>query len=312
VPVELASRLLSGPDLGGGFLFQLTRDGPPLPSGFTFHLQDAGTDAGERPMGSPELLGYRHPETPCMYGGRECWHLAFPLPEEALPRVRLAYNRTRFVVGPMLRQASGSAPAPIAEGMADLLGRIVPALGSAGVPWQVGGSAAAWLRGVPLRPKDIDLGVSPAGAAVLADVLGEYLVEPTRTVTVDAGAPRERAVAFVGTLRAGIRAEWWTARETLAPGGPAGEWEGPGWVERREFVEWGGHRVPVAPVEFELLRLAGRGDASRLATLVAAYRAWERPPRLLEEAMAVSNLAPEALGTLREALRGRDPSVDAQ
>jgi hypothetical protein len=302
VPVELAARLLAGPDLGGGYLFQLTRDAAPLVPGFTFHLQDAGTDAGESAAGSPERLGYRHPDVACMYGGRECWHLSFPLPDEALPRVRLAYNRTRFVLGPMLRQASGAAVAPIAEGMAELLDRIAAPLEAAGVPWQVGGSAAAWLRGVPLAPRDIDLGVGPAGGPLLAERLEEYLVEPSREVTVDQGLSRLRAVAFVGTLKAGIRAEWWTARPTGSPGAPPSEWEGPGWVERREFLDWQGHRVPVAPVEFELVRLAARRDTDRLALLLPAYRGWGRPRDRLEEVLAAAELPPAEADRLRAAV----------
>ena len=299
MPVDLASQLLSGPDLGGGFLFQLTWDRPPLPPGYTYHLQDAGSDAGERPAGSPELLGFAHPPTPCMYGGPGCWHLRVDLPESARSLVRVAYNRTRFVVGPMLAQALGAHEAPVREGMVELLDRIGPALAARDLPWQVGGSAGAWVRGAPIAPRDIDLGVDADGATVLASALEEYLIEPNHPVGLT-GDARRHGAAFVGTLKAGIRVEWSSARSSV-PGavGPL-EWEGDGWVARRERVRWEGREVPLAPVEFELVRLARRGDASRLRPLLAWYRTRGRPPHLLETLLR----DPELSAEMRELLAG--------
>jgi hypothetical protein len=259
--VELPAELLSGPDLGGGFLFQLTRDRAPLPAGFTFHLQEAGTDAGETVPGSPELLGFRRGEGSCMYGGPGCWHASFPRPESEAMAVRYAYNRLRFVIGPMLRQAVGLEKAPVAEGLRELLGRIGPPLSAAGIPWQIGGSTAAWLAGVPLDPADIDLGV-PAGAVEpLTGWLQEYMVCPIHPVGRPGESARPAAAAFVGTLKAGIRVEW-AGAVAEGPGSAPEEW-GPGWVERRRVVAWEGSTVPVAPLEFQLWRSAAKGRAER-------------------------------------------------
>lgn len=246
--MELASELLSGPDLGGGFLLQLTSDHPPLAPAFTFHLQEGGTDGGVALPGSPGSLGYRHPAVPCMYGGPGCWHKSFDAPGSALASVRVAYNRTRFVLAPMLAQAEHRTPAPIARGLTETLALIAPALAGAHAAWQVGGSAAAYVRGVALEPADIDLGVAPAGVDALASALEPYSVEPRH------GAPPAGA-AFVGTFQSGIRVEWGA---TQPASGSMTEWSA-GWEDRVERVPWGGLDVPLAPLEYELVRLAERG-----------------------------------------------------
>jgi hypothetical protein len=300
VPVALASELISGPDLGGGFLFQLSRDRPPLPEGFTFHLQDAGTDAGERPAGTPSLLGFGRPALPCMYGGRECWHLPLPLAESERSRVRVAYNRTRFVIRPMLAQAAGAQRAPIEEGLRELLLRIVPALEGSGAAWQIGGSAGAFLRGARLHPKDIDLGVAPEGMGALEAALEEYLVEPTHPDPSHDG--RAHGAAFVGTLKAGIRVEWWAARAELPPSSPPSEWEGEGWIERREVTTWERFSVPVSPIEFELVRLVDRGELDRLRSLGELYRSLKRDPGLLRELLQASQRPTERAAELESLL----------
>ncbi|HTT25423.1 MAG TPA: hypothetical protein VMH90_00475, partial [Thermoplasmata archaeon] len=60
-PVETSRRLVSGPDLGAGFLFQLSFDRDEGGSSFAFHAQDGGADAAGPPLGPPDFLDYRHP-----------------------------------------------------------------------------------------------------------------------------------------------------------------------------------------------------------------------------------------------------------
>lgn len=263
--MELPSQVVSGPDLGSGFLLQLTRDGPPLPGGYTVHLQEGGTDGGSVPTYSPARLGFEHPRTPCMYGGPACWHRSYALPETAAARVRATYHRLRYTLAPMLAQAEHVKEAPIHDGLTDLLARIALPLERAGVRWQVGGSAAAWLRRIAIAPADIDLGVEPAGVERLSELLEPFLVEPVHSETGPDGR-RTGAAAFLGTLREGIRVEWWglSSSDPVTPS----EWGGPGWAERCEWAEFGPHRVPVAPLEFEMARLAARGSLDRLAPVL--------------------------------------------
>ncbi len=309
MPVELPSQLLSGPDLGGGFLFQLTRERAPLPPGFTFHLQEAGLDAAHPPAASPRLLGFEHPAEPCMYGGRDCWHLPLPLSEGELLPVRVAYNRTRFVLDPMLAQAAHLRPAPIAEGLRELLERIGGPMGDSHVAWQIGGSAGAWLRGARIDPADLDLSVEERGFPLLAEALSEYLVVPPHPIGPAPDAPR-RAAAFVGTLQAGIRVEWGSVDPAA---GAISEWEGPGWAERRERIPWEGHEVWLAPVEFEAIRLGHRGGGPRWEAVLelAARRPFDGalieailgaeplPPLLAEELRKAAGYAPPTSRTVR-------------
>jgi hypothetical protein len=268
-----------------------------MPAGFTFHLQDAGSDASEHPAGSPALLGYVHPDSPCMYGGRECWHLELALPESARNAVRVAYNRTRFVIGPMLAQAAGTRPSPIEPAVRELIERLTPAFAEADLPWQIGGSGAAFLRGAPLAVKDLDLGIPEEGLPHVAAALEEYLVEPNHPIT-SAGGSRTRGAAFLGTLKTGVRIEWWGARRELPPGVPESEWEGPGWPDRRAMIEWNGLTIPVAPIEFEIVRLAERGDLARLRAVRGTYIQTRREPSLLHGLLANAQLPTEIAAEL--------------
>jgi hypothetical protein len=306
MPVELAAELISGPDLGGGFLFQLSRDRAPLPAGFTYHVQDAGSDASAAPAGAPDRIGYARPERPCMYGGRECWHKGFALPASEALRVRTAYNRTRFVIGPMLAQASGSHPAPVRAGLRELLGRIAGPLEAEGIAWQIAGSTAAWIRGVPLAPADIDVGVAAPGAARVAELVEEYLVEPLHPDEASGGAGHLVAAAFVGTFSEGIRVEW--GSRAASPDGPArsvAEGGGPGWVERRARVAWERWEVPLAPIEFELIRSAERGRDDRVELLLAHLQREGNDAELLARLLAGATLAPQRRGRIEAALGGR-------
>jgi hypothetical protein len=265
--VDLPAQLLSGPDLGGGFLFQLTRDRSPLPLGYTFHLQEAGSDAANPPGGSPQSLGYAHPPATCMYGGPLCWEKHFAVGEEAATPVRLAYNRTRFVIGPLLAQASGTAPAAVGAGLRELLTRIVGALEETGVRWQITGSTAAWARGVPIEPFEINLQVERAGVRQIAELLGDYLVEPNHPTRTADRPPSEQGAAFVGTFREGIRVVWASLATDSEGRGPPAE-SGPGWIERRQYIEWEEFRLPVSPIEFELLHHAETARSEGLDPLL--------------------------------------------
>ncbi|MCI4367618.1 MAG: hypothetical protein L3K08_07695, partial [Thermoplasmata archaeon] len=79
MPVESARRLISGPDLGAGFLFQLSSDFDSSGASFAFHAQDGGADAAGPPIGPPDFLDYTKPERACMFGGPRCWERRFYL-----------------------------------------------------------------------------------------------------------------------------------------------------------------------------------------------------------------------------------------
>lgn len=313
-PFELPSLLLSGPDLGGGFLFQLTRDREP--AGFTFHLQDAGTDAAVPPPGLPARLGFAHPPGACMYGGPGCWEKSFLLPEPELPRVRAAYNRTRFVIGPMLRQATEPPPPGVADdGWRETLARIAGPLAAESVPWEVTGPAAAWLQGVPLAvPGEVRLATTPSGADRLGELLEAYLVEPVHPsrppIPTGAGPPSSDGAAFVGTFRAGLRIGW-----TGRPGGDAGALAaGPGPPDRPGLtrrVVWEGFSVAVVPLEIELVRSARDGEAERVDRIVDHLNRVGWDLGLLAPLLDGPELAPEVADRIRARLSGPSGPVHA-
>ena len=210
----MAEELVSGPDLGGGFLFQLTRRRDGERAEFTYHAQDGGQDANGPPIGTPEPFGWARAEGMCFIGGRVCWHRRFALEDREVGAVRAAYNRTRFVMEAELAQAYRGAPVPWGAALREWTSRVGPALAALGAPWCLSGaSAEAVVRGgsaarvLVLTVATTDLGVRAAASAV-----PEYLTEPA-AVTEWQGRETLAARAFFGTLREGVRVEWASGAE---------------------------------------------------------------------------------------------------
>lgn len=263
----VASEMLSGPDLGGGFLHQLTIDRADGRRSFTFHAQDGGADAGGPPPGSPEPFGYARTAEICPFGGPRCWHRRFTaLGETDAGRVRVAYNRMRFVMATMLGQVYGSSPPAIAEALREIRARL-EAPGRAPVAgWYVGGSTAAWILGARLLPRDIDLAVAPGGAAAVSEALNEYLIEPLADTDWPGRGPIRAARAFVGTVKAGARVEWGEAPDDDE------EWSGEAGRVRTLTVPWESRPIVVTRPEYALARAWERGRSERVEPLVRLVR----------------------------------------
>jgi hypothetical protein len=286
----MTHEMLSGPDLGGGFLHQLSLDREDELTTFTFHAQDGGSDAGGPAKGPLDVFGYVHPATPCMFGGAGCWHRRFLLPSAEAPRVRRAYNRSRFVLDAMMGQAYDGAPAAVRPGLSEVVRRIAPALEAEGVEWFVGGSVSAWLQGAAVVPRDLDLGTTRVGVDRIAALLGEYLIEPEAPTDWPGRGIVQAARAFVGTFKEGIRVEW------AAPIGehearPLEEWSGRPGVARLEVVPFEGRSVRVSRAEYALVRAAEKGDRARVSQIVAVIRPRGPDDELLEALLAHSTLS---------------------
>ena len=279
--------LLSGPDLGAGFLFQLTVDRSPPDAELTYHAQEGGIDASGPPKGSPTPFGFRLSTAACPIGGRECYHRRFEIREEDAASARLVYNRFRFVMAARLEQQYRGAPIPFDAGLTEVAGR----LRAAGARWFVGGSAAARLQGVAVEPHDLDLGTDARGVGLIAEALRDYLIEPVGRSIDDRGKGRRGARAYVGTLLSGVAVEW---AEVGPPDGPT-----PGWSEfDRPFEEvplrvgsLGGLEVPVVPLEFPLVRAAVRHDRSRVAAIQARRGGSAPEATLLRELLEGTELS---------------------
>jgi hypothetical protein len=293
----MTHEMLSGPDLGGGFLHQLSLDREGELTTFTFHAQEGGSDAGGPAKGPLDVFGFVHPATSCMFGGPRCWHRRFLLPSTEAPRVRRAYNRGRFVLDAMVAQAYAGVPAAVRPGLSEVVRRIAPVLDGEDVEWYVGGSAAAWLQGAEVVPRDLDLGTTRMGVDRIGALLGEYLIEPVAPTDWPGLGIVQAARAFVGTFKDGLRVEW------AVPIGrhearPLEEWSGRPGVVRLETVTYEGRPVRVSRAEYALVRAAENGDRDHVSKILAVVRRRGPDEELLENLLARSTLS----ATDREAL----------
>lgn len=198
--------MLSGPDLGAGYLYQLSYDEEEEgPRSFAFHAQRGGADAGGPPVGPLDFLGYRFPRAPCMFGGPRCWERRFFLGESALPKVRAAYQRTRFAMAALLAHEYEGLPVPFEAGLEEFLGLVDRPLRGARIPYRVVGRAAAWLRGVGELPGSLTVELGVGGAELVGSALEPFLLEPVSPRSPEEGTGGR---AFLGTFKAGLRVEF--------------------------------------------------------------------------------------------------------
>jgi hypothetical protein len=302
------SELVSGPDLGAGYLHQLSIDRSDDRVTFTYHAQDGGADANGPPIGPLDVLGYVHPESACQFGGPRCWHRRFLLPFAEVPRVRQTYNRSRFVLEATLRQRFGGGRVPADATLAEIVARLREPLQREGISWYVGGSMAARLLGAPIEPGDLDLGTSRPGVDRIGALLAEYLIEPVAPTDWTGAGIVRGARAFVGTLAEGARVEW---AVPLDPTPAAGEWGGDPEQVRRLVVEFCGGPLSVARPEYGLVRAGRRGDVPRVAVLGELTRRLGVDRGLLEELLASAAVPAPVAADLRRAAGARPPAVRA-
>jgi hypothetical protein len=297
------SEMVSGPDLGGGYLHQLSFDRLEGATTFTHHAQEGGQDAGGPPLGVLDALGFAHPPSPCMFGGPRCWHRRYLLPATAAPKVRFAYQRYRLVLEPMLRQVHGLAPVPFEAALAELLDRVAGPLRDEGIEWYVAGSGAVRLAGGTTAPHDIDLGTTRAGVDRLGELLAEYMIEPVAPTD----RPGERLVvggrAFVGSPRAGARVEWAVPLDGEEPP-PWEELVGVAGVTRTIEAPFGGRAVPISRPEYALVRAATRGRAPAIDAALAAITRVGVDRELLSVLLDRSQIPEAARGALRDRVLG--------
>ena len=298
------SEMISGPDLGAGYLHQLSIDRREGTTTFTHHAQEGGQDAGGPPAGELGVLGFVHPPLPCMFGGPRCWHRRFLLPFSAAPRVRFAYQRHRFVLETMLRGALGLVEVPFEQGLGEFLSRVAVPLRKEGVEWYVGGSGAVYLAGGAGSPHDLDLGITRAGVDRLGELLSEYLIEPVAPTDSADGHLVVGGRAFVGTPRAGLRVEWSVPLEPRPPQ-PWEEFVGVAGVTRTiEVFTRRGEPIRVSRPEYGLVRAAARGRAPLVEASLRAMAHVGPDLELLDVLLARSSLAPEVRASLRSRAQG--------
>ncbi|HLM70321.1 MAG TPA: hypothetical protein VK423_02945 [Thermoplasmata archaeon] len=282
----MTSEMLSGPDLGAGYLHQLSIDRDEERTTFTYHAQEGGADANGPPKGPLDVFGFVRPDSACMFGGPRCWHRRFLLPFSETSRVRHAYNRSRFVLQTMLDQAYDRVPAAVESALETMVPLLAAPLAQDRVAWYVGGSTAAWLLGARTVPGDIDLGTTRPGVDRIATLLAEYLIEPLAPTDWPSAGIVRGARAFVGTFVAGARVEWSVPIEPRT---------------HEKFEEWGG-----GPEAVRLAEATFRGQKIHVSrpeyALVRAYEK-HRIPDAEAIAGVIRQLGPD--GELLDALLGR-------
>ncbi len=297
------SQMISGPDLGAGFLHQLSVAGEADPRTFTFHAQDGGSDAAGPPKGPLSVFGFVHPLTPCMFGGPRCWHRSFTASHADVPKVRLAYNRNRFVLQAMVDQAYTGVAADVEGALRTLLELVADPMRSEGIPWFLGGSAAAWLQGAAVRPNDIDLATNRAGVDRIGTLLAPYLIEPVALTDWVGPGSVYGARAFLGTFEKGARLEW---AVPVAPGRatPFEEFGAAPEQVRTVLVRFERWDLRVSRPEYGLVRAAVKGRAESIRAIAPVVRARGPDLELLEGLLTRTALPEPARSAVRASVQG--------
>jgi len=299
----MPSEMLSGPDLGAGYLHQLSLDREDDRTIFSYHAQEGGADANGPPKGPLDVFGFVHPASPCMFGGPRCWHRRFLLPFAETSRVRHAYNRSRFVLETMLHQAYDGAVAAVPEALEEVVGRISTPLENDRVEWFVGGSTAAWLLGASVVPHDIDLGTTRAGVDRIAPLLAEYLIEPLAPTDWPRAGIVRGARAFVGTFVKGARVEWAVPIEPRGPV-PFDEWGGEMSAVRLVDATYRGRPLKVSRPEYALVRALEKNRAADAESIAESVRRLGPDGELLDALLGRSSLSPQNRRSIRQRVLG--------
>jgi hypothetical protein len=294
--------MLSGPDLGAGYLHQLSIDREEETS-FTYHAQEGGLDANGPPKGPLAPIGFVHPATACQFGGRRCWHRRFVLPAVESARVRATYNRHRFVLQTTLDQLYGDAPFPIETALGEVLDRIGRPLADEGIPFYLRGAAGAWVHGVPERPHELELGTTDSGVIRIGELLRDYLIEPVAPTDWPGVARVVGGRAFVGSLNSGMRVAWAVPHseepESTLAGGADDDWRR---LAPLELVEWSGRSVSASRLEFALARAASHNQWERLKQIGERVKSTGPNQVLLRRLITEAKLGELARNRIREAL----------
>jgi hypothetical protein len=298
----MTSELVSGPDLGAGYLHQLSINRGEEGTTFTYHAQEGGPDANGPPKGPLDVFRFVHPPSPCMFGGPRCWHRQFLLPFSETPRVRRAYNRNRFVLQTMLDQVYDRVPARVDAALREVVEKISEPLAHDRIDWYIGGSTAAWLLGAAVTPGDLDLGTTREGVDRIASLLEQYLIEPLAPTDWPGVGIVRGARAFVGTFQEGTRLEWAVPIEPRTPV-LFEEWSGKIETVRLAEASFQGRAVRVTRPEYALVRAYEKRRTDNVEAISRVVRRLGPDGELLDALLARSPLpAPERKAIRREVL----------
>lgn len=172
------------------------------------------------------------------------------------PNLDQIYRNFARCARDVVLQAAGARPVPWEETLHMLLGF----LDSQKIDWWLVGSAALTIRGVAVKPHDVDLVVAEQDATRLGDLLMEYLIEPMQ--------PNSGWVAsWFGRAFLKTRLEWVGGVNDSIDDPLPGDF-GPIAASRRESVVWRGREILLPPLDLQLEVSRRRGLTERVEKIL--------------------------------------------
>jgi len=178
------------------------------------------------------------------------WRIGYPADTPKLDQCWRNFSSSAEL---MVRQVAGLAPVPWRDALRELCRRTA----EAAVSWWLTGSAAMAVRGVPLKPRDLDLVCSAEAANRLGDLFADELVEPVLPSAAD------WISEFWGRAFCGARIEWIGGpRPTVDTPLPTDF--GPVAAARLEAVTWEDWTIHVPPLDLQRAVSLRRGLTDRV------------------------------------------------
>jgi hypothetical protein len=165
------------------------------------------------------------------------------------PYLDLAYHNFKQYGETIILQKAGVIPSPWQEALITFLKFV----DHQPIEWYLVGSGALAVRGIDVRPGDLDFVTGEADALVLAELAKDYLIEPVRDATGWVGK------WFVRTYMGAV-VEWLGGVNDSADAHGVSDF-GPIALSRTETIEWRGYQIQVPPLNLQLEVNEKRGRA---------------------------------------------------
>lgn len=136
------------------------------------------------------------------------------------------------------------------------------------IDWWLTGSAALAVRGLPVRPGDLDIIVSRADAPRLEALMLDHLIEPPRPGFIWETFTRSFPEACL---------EWCAGVDDRADLPLVGD-VGPTAARRLETIAWNGHPIRIPPLDLQLMVNVRRGYDDRVRLIRDALAAVDAHP----------------------------------
>lgn len=173
------------------------------------------------------------------------------------PSVQRYYERFIASIEPMVLQSARLVAVPWEEALLEFLGRVK----GSDLGWWLYGSAALAVRGIDVRPGDIDVNVDDADLA--GEIFDDLLITPV--LELDAWVAKRVGRAFSGAI-----IEWLSDPHPELDDPVNPHEQGPHVANRVETFEWRGHCVRVPPLSAQLVTCERRGLTNRCELIHAA------------------------------------------